>query len=355
MKRRTRRTSRAAKPEVAVRAASVRATKLRDGPGRLGRFFLKIPDAYSDEQLRKAAHLYYRDRLDQRAVADLMHVSQAKVARLLTVARQRGIVRFQVADYDPRDHRLERQIQKQYALNSVAVIKVPAGFNVEDTRRFVAHFGASFITSLIPPRSEVVVAGGRAIGELVQRLPEDHQRRVTVLQALGIVDSSLAHVDPLELGRTLARRWGGFFMTLNTPAVVSDKQTRDSLLRRSNTRSVWQRLGHAQAAIIAVGTPTNSTFANRYVVTTSDLAALMQRGAVGEICGRFFDQQGRECDSPWRDQVISIELEQLRKFPQVIALVVGRDRSAAVAAAIRGGLIKSLAIDVEGARGLLEN
>lgn len=300
------------------------------------------------------AHLYYRDRLDQGALARFVNASQASVSRMLMVARQRGIVRFSVADYEPHERGLERRIQNKFGLESVAVIKVPAGSTVEETRRFVAHFGASFITSLISPNSEVAVAGGRTIAELVQQLPEDRERRVTVLQALGIVDSNLPHMEAWELGRALARRWGGFFMNLDTPAIVQDRQTRDSLLRCHKARSAWQRLGHANAAIIAVGTPTNSTFASRYVVNTADLNALMQRGAIGETCGRFFDQHGRECDSPWRDQVISIELEHLRKFPQVIALVVGSDRSAAVAAAIRGGLLKTLVIDVAGARALLE-
>ncbi len=68
-------------------------------------------------------------------------------------------------------------------------------------------------------------------------------------------------------------------------------------------------------------------------------------GAVGEICGRFFDQNGRECDSRWRDRVLSIDLEQIRQIPQVIGVVAGGDRSAAIAAAIRGGLVKALVID----------
>jgi deoxyribonucleoside regulator len=189
---------------------------------------------------------------------------------------------------------------------------------------------------------------------LVRRLPEDHKRRVTVVQALGVVNSPVAHVDALELGQSLARRWGGFFLNIDTPAIAPDRQTRDWLLQLSSNRAVWQRLGNADAAIIAVGTPTDSVFANTYVAGNDELSTLRQCGAVGEICGRFFDHKGRECDSHWRDQVISVELENLRKFPQVIAIVVGRDRSDAVAAAIRGGLLKSLVIDVEGARALLE-
>ncbi|MFM1746963.1 MAG: hypothetical protein RLZZ188_629, partial [Verrucomicrobiota bacterium] len=64
-------------------------------------------NAYSDDQLRMLARLYYVDGLGQLEVARLAKVSQAKVSRLLALARERGIVRITVADYDPRHPELE--------------------------------------------------------------------------------------------------------------------------------------------------------------------------------------------------------------------------------------------------------
>lgn len=323
--------------------------------GRIGRYRVKTPEAYSREQLQVVAHLYYRERLDQRRIAGLLNLSQAKVSRMLTVAAERGIVRFYVAECEPRDAELERRITQRFRLGSVAVIRTPDGLTADSKRQFVAYFSTPIITSLISPHTDVVVAGGRTIGELVQRLPEERERGVTVLQALGVVKSKLAHVDALELGRVLAQRWGGLFLPMEMPAVMPDKWTRDFLLKGSTARSVWQRIGRVNSAIVAVGTPTDSVFANHYVVSPDDQAVLSRCGAVGEMCGRFFDRKGRECDSPWRDRVMSVELDRLKALPEVIALVVGRGRSAALAAAIRGGLLKSLVIDVEGALALLEN
>ena len=48
-----------------------------------------------------------------------------------------------------------------------------------------------------------------------------------------------------------------------------------------------------------------------------------------------------------------VSVDQLRKIPQVIAVVSGGDRSAALLAAIRGRLVKSLVIDEVGAAALL--
>ena len=80
---------------------------------------------------------------------------------------------------------------------------------------------------------------------------------------------------------------------------------------------------------------------------------LERAGAVGEVCGRFFDEKGNECATAWRDRVISVQVDQLRKIPQVIGVVSGSDRSAAILAAIRGRIIKALVIDEVGASALL--
>jgi deoxyribonucleoside regulator len=309
----------------------------------------KLPD----ELLRLAARLYYLDGLGQADVARFTKVSQAKVSRLLALARERGIVRISVAEYEPRNSALEKRLQAVFGLTTVAVFKTVAGSTIEDIRRTVGHFSAPLLASLIPPNSVLAVAGGRTIRELVQLLPEQPEHRLTVIQAMGSIDSNVGPVDALELGRTLARRWGGFFLTLNTPAFVPDRKTRDAFLALEQIRAVFQRLAEANVALVGIGTPDNSVFVERGVLGTGDLEGLKRRGAVGEICGRFFDREGRECDSPWRDRVISIELPRLRQIPQVIGVVAGGDRSAALSAAIRGGLLKSLVIDEGGATALL--
>jgi deoxyribonucleoside regulator len=120
---------------------------------------IKSPEVYSDDQLRLTAHLYYRDSLGQADLARFLHGSQSKISRMLAVARERGIVRLSVEAYEAREPRLEKQLSRRFGLNSVAVVRVPAGSTPQETRRFVAHFGSPLVASLVSPRANVVVAG----------------------------------------------------------------------------------------------------------------------------------------------------------------------------------------------------
>ncbi len=308
---------------------------------------------FSDEQMRLAARLYYLDGLGQAEVARFVKVSQAKISRLLTAARERGIVRISVDDYEPRDTALEKRLLKAFPLRAAAVVRTLPSASTEDVRRSTGHFGAAFVKSLVPPGSTVAVAGGRTMRDLAAALPEGVIPDLTLVQAMGSIDSTLTSVDALELGRSMAHRWGGSFIALNTPAFVPDKDTRDAFLALDQLRTVWRRFSTVSVALVGIGTLENSVFVERGILTAADIASLRAAGAVGEIFGRFYDARGRECDTPWSGRVLSMSLAQLKKVPQVIGVVAGADRSAAIAAAVRGGLLNSLLMDDTGARALL--
>lgn len=322
-------------------------------PGAVRRAAGTAVHDYSDELLSLVARLYYLDGLGQAEVAGFAKVSQAKVSRLLALARERGIVRISVADYEPRRRELEDLLRTRLGLSTVTVIKSGDRVAGPDLRRTIGHFGAAALDELLQPGDVVALAGGRTIHAVVQHLPPEGDKRLTVVQAMGSVDSSVSAFDAQEIGRVLAQRRGGTFLALNTPAFVPERRTRDALLELEQVRRVREHLDRAQVAIVGLGTLANSVFIERGTLSTAMARELERAGAVGEICGRFIDATGQECDTGWRDRVISIELEQLRRIPQVIAIVSGTDRTAAIQAALAGGLIKSLLVDEFGATALL--
>ncbi len=315
-----------------------------------------MDDTYSDEQLRLAARLYYVDGKGQVEISRFMKVSQAKVSRLLALARERGIVQISVAEYESRNQVLEKQLCERFGLRWAAVIKTVDGLSRENVRRTVAHFGAPVVAGVLEGKRYVAIAGGRTMRELIDHLPEMRGSQTTVVQAMGSIDAAVGPLDALELGRVLSRKLGSSYFTLNTPAFVPDKQTQDMFLGLDQIRTVWKCFAEVDLALVGIGDLQDSVFVERNVLTQEALKALTEQvGVVGEICGRFFDKKGRECRSEWHDRVISIELDRLRKVPEVIGVVAGGARSEAIAAAVRGRIVKSLLIDDAGAETLLES
>jgi len=309
---------------------------------------------FSDDQLLMTARLYYVDGLPQADVARLMKVSQPQVSRILALAKERGIVRISVADYDPRDRELEKQLYSQLGLKNPIVIKTVRKSLPEELRRTVAHFAAAEVAMMIQQARLVSVSGGRSLREVVRLLQAPHREsELVVIQSMGNIGSVPGVYDGLELGRQIAAAWGGAFYMLNTPAFLPDMQTRDSILSLGENQSVVKRFNQVDLALVGVGTLENSVFAARGVLQDKDLRPLRKAGAVGEICGRFFDANGREVDTFYKDRVASIHLDQLKRIRNVVAVISGEDRALAVRSAIRGGLVKCVVIDDSGARALL--
>jgi DNA-binding transcriptional regulator LsrR (DeoR family) len=125
------------------------------------------------------------------------------------------------------------------------------------------------------------------------------------------------------------------------------------LLEQQQVQAVWDLYHKMDLALVGIGSLTNSAFIERNVLCPDDLTHLRDVGAVGEICGRFYDEEGQECKSAHRDRVVSIRLEELRKIPQVVGVTAGDDRAHAVAVALRSGLLKSLVVDELCARSIL--
>lgn len=300
---------------------------------------------YNDEQLILAARLYFLDGLPQAQIGKLVNVSQSKVSRMLAMARERGLVRITVPEYDSRNGDMEEELGRRLGLEAV-VIRTVGGLRAEDLRQTIGYFAAPVIAGWIEAASRVAVAGGRTMQALVDQMkPSQPKHELALIQAMGNIDSSPGLYDAVELGRLMARRWGGTFLTLSTPAILPDPETCRRFFGLEQIQGVMNQLGQADLALVGVGTLANSVFLERNVLGPSDLATLQAAGAVGEILGRFYDAHGNECASPFQQRVVSLSLNELRRIPRKVGVVAGADRTQAVLAAIEGGLLNALVIN----------
>lgn len=237
----------------------------------------------SVELLTSVARMYYLDGLDQQAVADILGVSRSKVSRLLTAARERGVVRISVDDYDPRDRDRERRLVARFGLHHAVVVKA-IGRASENVRRTIGYFGAPAVAGLIASKMTVGLAGGRTLRELVSFMePRDQARGIGVVQLMGNIGPSPSTIDAVELSRLLAQRFQGTFYTLNAPAFVQNGQARELLTAHDHIRLIRGMFASLDLALVGIGSFEDSAFAERGALTTDDFARLRAKGAVGEI------------------------------------------------------------------------
>jgi deoxyribonucleoside regulator len=159
--------------------------------------------------------------------------------------------------------------------------------------------------------------------------------------------------DAVELSRTIATKWAGSFLMLNTPAFLPDAKTHRAIYALKEIQEVLKKAEQADLVFVGVGTVDNSVFVERGSLTAADAEVLRKAGAVGEILGHYFDATGKECATPLRDRTLSLDLDKLRKIKNISAIVTGADRAKAIIAAVRGGVLTSVIVDEPCADALL--
>lgn len=303
------------------------------------------PVTDSAEQLTAVARMYYLDGMAQSEIADLYQISRSTISRMLTTARERGIVRISVDEYDPRDRELEARLISTFGLRRAVVVRDVAG-SVTATRRALARFAAPEVCSWFTSGRRIGVTGGRTLGELVRAIPyQSGMDGMGIYQLMGAVATTPGANEPQEVTRALGKRLNGRVHMLHVPAFVKDLEARKSMMQHDQVEAMWRTFGKLHQAMIGIGSVNDSMFVEHKVLNKRARKDLEKQDAIAELCGRFIDADGNEVEHPLRERVLSIELDVLRTIPEVIAVTSGADRGASLHAVLGNGLANSVVLD----------
>jgi DNA-binding transcriptional regulator LsrR (DeoR family) len=139
------------------------------------------------------------------------------------------------------------------------------------------------------------------------------------------------------------------------PGLVNDPGARRALLQDPSVTpalETWQRL---TVALVGIGslTPSPLLRSSGNATDPDQQDRLRRLGAVGDVCLRFFDENGQLVDSDFNDRVLGITPDRLRQVPRRIAVAGGKEKTSAIHAALAGGWVNVLITDLETARHLL--
>ena len=311
----------------------------------------------SGEELRlilQAARLYYEDNLTQQQVAQELGVSRPTVSRLLAQARQEGIVQITVVDPFATFEELETRLEKAFHLRQ-AVVAAGEGASGELLRRRLGLATAKYLRSTLNNSDRVGIGWGRTLHAVVEALGTERRAEVQVFPLIGGLGQISPSFQVNDLARGLAEAFVGSWLALYAPAFVGDPSTCQALFQVADVEAVIQSWPKLDVALIGIGHFALQRQSSMLFAGYMDAALLLElerRGAVGDLCGRFFDAQGQQC--LLEPGVIGISLEQLKALDHVIGVAGGEEKVAAILGALRGGCLNVLVTDTVTAEAILE-
>ncbi|HEV8650498.1 MAG TPA: sugar-binding domain-containing protein [Actinomycetes bacterium] len=305
------------------------------------------PSAYEPDEVEPlvtAAIMYYQAQRSQEQIARHLKVSRPTVSRLLARARQLGIVRIEIVppSIDPslaKDLAEKLQMRAVHIAAGVADPNDPAPVLTGRLNDALAEIG-------LQAGDVIVVGWGRAIYSLA-RADLMSQPGVVVVPALGGSDEDRPWFQSNEIARRWAVTLEGAPRYLHAPALVAPALKR-SLVGDEAIQSTLRLWDGATAAIVGMGAYPKL---DRSLVATGFLAGGPEiAGAVGDVVGRFFAEDGTPIHYADERRLLAILPERLRQIPYVIGIAVGTDKARAIIGAARAGFINTLVTDTVTAR-----
>jgi len=301
----------------------------------------------------RTAKLYYESELTQAEIGDILGISRMRVNRLLSLARDSGVVQIRIIGAAEPFGDLQHELGTALRLQDVRV--VPTVPFPDGLRKSIAAGAANWLDDQLEPGVVIGLGLGRTIALLPETFAPKAPVSCTFVTVEGVGTSANAGFAAYNVTSRLADAAGGRAVIVSAPTFVSDPTLRDGLLSEPSVSATLSVARNADIVVQSVGTvATDALLYHHGTLDQNDLRELHSAGAVGDALGHYFDAQGNHVPFRTDDAHIGLTLEDLRKLSTSALIAGGKDKVPAIRAAIAGGYFNVLITDSEAATQLLE-
>ncbi len=314
-----------------------------------------VKDEMSGSELRRlveVAHLYYISDLPQKEIALRLGMSRSKVSRMLKEARNQGLVEIRVRSSLITESGLEERLKKELGLKECLVLATPDSTDIAER---VGALAGHYLQENIPDGSIVGVNWSSAVYSTVSSDSLEKKKDVAVAQLTGSVGDAIIELNGVYITGRLADALGAEAHYIHSPLIVTNSTVRDGLMRDPHIHKTLELARRANIMLVGIGAVNENVGQYRAgYLDDDDLEYIRGRGAVGEVCGTYFSQEGEVVPLELNERIIGLKFEDLINIPTRVGVSWGLQKTLANIGAAQSGLINVLITDENTARKMLD-
>ncbi len=299
----------------------------------------------SRETLIKIATLYYLGDKSQDEIAQIFHISRFKVSRVLKKCRTHRIIEFHICNHADYLANLRQQIRE--LLNIEQVMIVPSGFTLQESKENVAKMAANYLEGQITDGLNIGLSWGSTI-QLTLRYfnPSTPLRNAQFVQLSGnLCSSSISqegYMDGSIFVQKFAEKARSNWSAFQVPYIVQNPVLKELLYQEPLIMKHVSLFSKLNMALIGVGSsdPKRSVSYLSGYLTLEETKKLADDGMGADICGTRLTSSGEIRETILKNRVITIDLMELHKIPEVCAVGAGSEKAPSFIAGCKGGFIK---------------
>jgi len=294
--------------------------------------------------LLRCVYLFYNDKTSMQTIGHKLGISRFRVSRYLKEAEEKGIVKIEINDDKLVYESLACELQEKCGVGRVIIVPVTITMEEDLVRKMVGQKGAELLTSARQDFT-IGITWGRTIAHMIESISESGlkvRRIVELTGGPGLIDAGM----PTNTLATFARKLLTHCYQMPSPIIVSSVEIGRSLKLDKSIRTTLEMSKTSEIAICGIAMLDKSSMLFRAgFIDEDDLASLKAKGAVGSVLGRFFDKDGQEIDSEFKERVIAIGFDEFRQIPERIFLAGGWGKAECIRGLLRGGLASTIITD----------
>lgn len=285
-------------------------------------------------RLERVARMYYEQQLSQAEIAQTLGISRPLISRLLSEAREAGVVEVKIHSKLPTGLLTLEEAQSVFEIGGGGL--VVDGSDDRSTNQALGERALGLIDELGGGR--LGLGWGQVIGIMVADLearPAVRGPIVSICPLVGNFGVPIRYYHSNENVRIMAQQTKSSPYFLHTPAFAETRSELDLIYQTAHYQAIRREWDRLDIALVNISNhPSTPDFASgaRY----GD--RLIQHRAVGRMIAYYFNVAGQIIDSD-QDFVIQIPVEPLRAAPKVIGICAANVGVRALIGALRTGVI----------------
>ncbi len=306
----------------------------------------------------RAAQLYYIQDHTMEAIAAELGTSRSSVSRLLSLARDLGIVDIQVRSPLESGARLERELRARYRV-SAHVVPAPDRLNDVDRLERVALTAARLLPRFVDANQIVGIAWGSTVSAISRHLPQKETHNTVIVQLNGAGNTETTGV---EYASEILGRFGSAFhartQQFPVPAIFDDPATREALWRERSMRRVLDLHDRLDVAVFGLGSSLAAVPSRVHIggyLDAADYRSLEDDRVVGDVATVFY-----RADGTWEDVALNARtsgpgIDRIRRAARRVCVVSGAQKLETLRGALAAGIVTDLVLDEGLARRLVQD
>lgn len=302
--------------------------------------------------LVKVSQLYYQENMSQKEISALLDISRPQICRILSSAKENGIVSIQIKNPYGAELAVERDLVNAFGLKDAFVTDVSACSAEEMKDAFAARCSKQ-LEQFLPESGIVGVMSGQTLAAVASAVTQLNRSNLEFVPLVGGLCPQGNEISANVVARMLAHKSNACYSVLNAPILMSSDKARNILVREPAISAVLEKGERCQVALVGIGQiSTKATSYQFGAFSDRDIQELRGAGAVASLAVSYLNAQGEIIDSAITRRSIGWTLKK-RRHCKVIAFAFGRSKLDSVLAALKGDYVDVLMTTLEFAQQLL--